>query len=69
MRAAVECSSDLFDRQHRADRHAAAERLGERDDVGPDAVLLVREQGAGASHADLYLVEQQQQSFVVAEVP
>ena len=37
------------DGQARADRQAAAETLGQRDDVGGDAVVLVGEERAGAA--------------------
>ena len=69
VRAGVEARGDRRSRrQHRADRHAAAEALGERHDVGHDAALLVGEQRAGAAHAGLHLVEDQQQPVSVAEL-
>ena len=51
-----------------ADREAAAERLGERHDVGRDAGALIGEQLAGAADAGLHLVEDQQQAVLVAEL-
>ena len=51
-----------------ADRKAAAERLGDRHDVGRDAGVLIGEQIAGAAHAALDLVEDQQQAVVVAQL-
>ena len=50
-----------------ADRKAAAERLGERHDVGRHAGALIGEQLAGAPDAGLHLVEHQQQAVLVAE--
>ena len=51
-----------------AERKSAAERLGERHDVGGDAGALVGEQLAGAADAGLHLVEDQQQAVLVAEL-
>ncbi len=50
-----------------ADRHAVAERLGHRDDVGHDAEVLVREPRAGAAEAGLDLVDHEQDPALVAE--
>ena len=54
----------VADREARADRQAAAESLGQRDDVGGDAVVLVGEEGAGAADAGLHLVEHQQRAVL-----
>ena len=54
--------------RHGADREAAAERLGQRHDVGRHAEALVGEEIAGAAHAGLHLVEDQQQAVLVAEL-
>ena len=54
-------------RKTRADREAAAERLGERHDVGRDADALIGEQFAGAAHAALHFVEDQHQAVLVAQ--
>ena len=51
-----------------ADRKAAAERLGDRHDVGRHAGMLIGEQLAGAAHAALHFVEDQQQAVLVAEL-
>ncbi len=53
--------------EHRADRHAGAESLGEGHDVGRHAELLVGEQRAAAAHTGLDLVEDQQQLVPIAE--
>ena len=50
-----------------ADREAAAERLRQRHDVGRHAGALVSEDLAGAAHAALHLVEDQQQAVLVAQ--
>ena len=47
---------------------SAAERLGQRHDVGLDAGVLMAEQLAGAAHPDLHLVEDQQQLVAIAQV-
>ncbi len=67
MNADRERARDLRRRQHRADREAAAQPLGARQDVRDDAFLHVREQRAGAAHAALDLVEDQQRVVLVAE--
>ena len=43
-----------------ADRHAVAQRLGHRDDVGHDAEVLEAEPAAGAAEAGLHLVDHEQ---------
>ena len=55
--------------EHRADRKAAAQALGARQDVGHDALLHVREERAGAAHAALDLVEDQQRVVRGAQAP
>ena len=57
----------LFRREKCADRKAAAKRLRKRHDVGLNADSLVGEQLAGAAHAGLHLVEDEQQAFLVAQ--
>ena len=52
----------------RADRKAAAQRFRQRHDVGRNAEPLVGKQIAGAAHARLHLVENQQQALVVAQL-
>ena len=55
-------------REHRADRLvAAAEALGDRQQVGHDAFLLAGVQRAGAAHAAHHLVEDQQDAVAVAQ--
>ena len=66
MAAVAEGGRDLARREARAQREAAADALGGRHDVGRDAGPFVREQLAGAAHAGLHLVEEQQQAELVA---
>ena len=55
--AGRELRHHLFARAERAHRQqAAAERLAEDEAVGPDAVVVAREHGAGAAEAGLHLV-------------
>ena len=51
----------------RTDRHAVAERLGHRDDVGPDAAVLEAEPAAGAPEPGLHLVHDEQRFAFVAQ--
>ena len=51
-----------FGRQQGRQRHAAADALAERHDVGLDAGVLVVEQLSGPAHAGLDLVDDQQQA-------
>ena len=51
-----------------ADRHAGAERLGGDDDVGGDAVVLEREQLAGAREAALHFVGNHHDAVLIAEL-
>jgi glutamate-1-semialdehyde 2,1-aminomutase len=53
--------------QHRTDRKAAAERFRQRDHVGDDAIRMAGEQLAGAAHAALDLVEDQQGVVAIAQ--
>ena len=50
-----------------ADREAAADALGDRHDVGGEAIMFVREELAGARDAALDLVEDQQRAGFVGE--
>ncbi len=51
----------------RADRHAVAERLGHRDDVGHHTEPLVTEPRAAAAEAGLHLVDHEEDPALVAE--
>ena len=53
--------------QDRADGQAAAQALGQGDDVGAQVVLLTGQEGAGAAHAGLHLIHDQHQVPVVAQ--
>ena len=67
VRARQHALAGILGGEERADRKAAAKRLGERHHVGLDAGALVGEQLAGAAHAGLHLVEDQQQAVLVAQ--
>ena len=54
-------------RHQRGQRHAAAEPLAERQDVGLHARVLVRAEAAGAADAGLDLVEDQQHAALAGE--
>src|SRR5262245_20473844 len=55
-------------REARPEWEAAADRLGDRHDVGRDAGSLVSEQPTRAAHAALHLVEDEEQPASVAEL-
>ena len=59
----------FFRRKQRRQRHAAADPFSKRHDVGRDCSVLVMEQLAGAAHAGLDLVEDQQQAIRVGQRP
>ena len=59
---------DLGAAGDRADRHAGAERLRGDDQVGNDAVVLDREQAAGAAEAALHLVGDHDDAVRVAQL-
>ena len=59
---------DLGGGEHRTDRVAVAQRLGRRQHVRLDVHLLVGEQRAGAAHARLDFVEDQQRAGLVAQL-
>src|SRR5215210_4155292 len=52
-----------------AQRHPAAERFAEQDDVGLDAAVLVRKHLARAGKPDLDLVDREQDAVAIAESP
>src|SRR5205085_4394855 len=59
-RAVMSRFHESFERiagEHGAERQSAAERFGERDDVGNDSALLKREHRSGASESALDFVE------------
>ena len=67
MRAELQRLRDFRAREHRADRKAGAERLGERQDVGARIVPLPGPELAAAAHAALDLVEHEQCVVPVAQ--
>ena len=56
------CAATCVRHQQRRAREAAAEPLGRGEHVGRDAVQLRRERLAGAAHAALHLVEDEQRA-------
>ena len=64
-----ECCGDVVAGPHRSDRHPVGDALGHRDHVGAHAGMLETEPGTGAAHAGLHLVEDQQQTALVADLP
>ena len=68
MRAGGHALGRLGGGKARADRKAAAERLGQCHNVGRDAGAFIGEQVAGAPDAGLHLVEHQEQAVLVAEL-
>ena len=58
----------LAGRHEGAERKTAADALGDRHDVGRDAVNLVREELAGTANAGLDLVHHQQQAMLIAQI-
>ena len=68
MGAGAQLVGDLRPGDQAAHRHAAGERLGEGDDVGRDAPVLVRVPIAGAPHARLHLVGDEEDAVLVGEL-
>ena len=67
MHAGGHAARGLLGGKARADRKAAAERLGRGHDVGRDAGMLMGEQPTRPPHAALDLVKDQKQALVVAK--
>ena len=66
--ARSERAAHVLAAEHRPDRQAVAERLGAADRVREDALALEGEDVAGAAHAGLDLVDQQQQALRIGEL-
>src|SRR5713101_252065 len=67
--AAVRAVPQTVAHDRGADRQqAAAQRLGQHEDVGLDAGVLVGEEPAGPAHAGLHLVEDQKRAVAPAEL-
>ena len=60
MGAGGEHIAALFAGHHAAEGQTAGDALGEGHRIGGDAILLEGKQGAGAAHAGLYLINEQQ---------
>src|SRR3954452_17524458 len=67
--ARLDQAVDRFADEDGAEGQAAAERLGEGDDVRDDAALLEGEERGGAPEAALDLVEDQDGAGAVGELP
>ena len=59
---------DLFVHQHGTDGQAAAQTLGQGDDIRLEVVVLTAQEGAGAAHAGLHFVHDEDQVPVIAEL-
>ena len=66
--AGPQAGGDLGRGQQRPAGDAAAQRLGQRHDVGRDAEMLIGEPLAGAAAAGLHFVEDQQQPVLVGQL-
>ena len=66
--AGGEARRDVGARDHRSDRKPAAERLGQRYDIGLDPHVLKGKEAAGAAHPGLHFVEDEQNPLAIAEV-
>ena len=69
VRARLEAAPHLLVRQHVADRHAAAQPLRQRHDVGHDPLVLEGVERPRAADAGLDLVEDQHRARLRAEAP
>ena len=61
------CVEHVGAADHGGDRHAAAQALGQRRQVGRDAVVLHGKQPPGAGNAGLDFVGDEQDSVLVAQ--
>ena len=68
MRTRVESAGDIMGGQHRADREAAAKRLGAGQNIRRHAVMHIGKQRACAPHTALYFIKHQQCLVLVAEI-
>ena len=57
----------LFVQQNGTDGQAAAQALGQRDDIGLEVVVLTAQEGAGAAHAGLHLVHDEDKVLFITE--
>ena len=60
-------SGKLIPGQHTADRRTTGQRLGQGHDVRCNSKMFIGKQLAGPSHADLYLIKNQQQVVLIAD--
>ena len=65
--AGVDGARGIFGAEHCAERDAAGERLGQRGDVGQNAVVLIGAPLAGAAHAGLNLIHDEQRAGGVCQ--
>ena len=68
MGACTHPGRDLFVHQHGTDGQAAAQTLGQGDDIRLEVVVLTAQEGAGAAHAGLHFVHDEDQVPVIAEL-
>ena len=62
-------AGSLFRREQGGQRHAAADALAEGHDVGNDRRMFIGEQLAGAAHAGLDLVDDEQEAVLICQSP
>ena len=66
--AGTHAAGDLFAQQHGTDGQTAAQALGQGNDVRLEVVVLAAQEGAGAAHAGLHLVHDEDQVLLVTEL-
>ncbi len=63
-----ECAGGVIRDEQAADRKPVCEPLGQRDEIGPDAELLVCKERPGSSDAALDLVEEEERPVSLGQL-